>query len=415
MKTLKLAACGAATLLVLTGCNTQQLLDSRRRVAAPTVPVDAPAVTQAALRDYDLAVSSLRALYLKEEKVDTSWQKLADEERKKIISGEPAQFAESLRATVDALKDDDITIQASGTFTQVFGGIGVTIDLPSEGKERLLVLTVYPDSPADQAGIKPHDSIVAIDGQPVTVEEGPAVLLRVRGAPDSTVTLTVRTPGQQERDIVVKRRVIAASPENTPIVYRLLDNSNIAYIAPNPSNPEFMRDEVANALREMAFDQPLDGLVLDLRTMRSNDFPIDVMLSLFVNGDQVGSIQSRSTKTKIAVRGKGVGGSQEVRMAVLVSDLTLGQAEAFAGIVQELGRAKVVGSRTRGHTAVMTRVVLPSSRLEMLIPTGEYLGQKSASWYGAGITPNVLLDERWEDYTDADDPVLNRAVEELRK
>jgi carboxyl-terminal processing protease len=415
MKTLKLAACGAATLLVLTGCNTQQLFESRRRVAAPTVPVDAPAATQAALRDYDFAVSSLRALYLKEEKVSTSWQKLADEERKKIINGEPAQFAESMRATVDAIKDDDITIQASGTLSQVFGGIGVTIDLPSEGKERLLVLTVYPDSPADQAGIKPHDSIVAIDGQPVTLEEGPAVLLRVRGVPNSTVTLTVRTPGQQERDVVVTRRVIAASPENTPIVYRLLDNSNIAYIAPNPANPEFMRDEVASALREMAFDQPLDGLVLDLRTMRSNDFPIDAMLSLFVNGDQVGSIQSRSTKTKIAVRGKGVGGSQEVRMAVLVSDLTLGQAEAFAGIVQELGRAKVVGSRTRGHTAVMTRVVLPTSRLEMLIPSGEYLGQKNTSWYGAGIMPNVLLDERWEDYTDADDPVLNRAVEELRK
>lgn len=415
MKTLKLAAIGAATVLVLTGCNTQQLLESRRRVAAPTVPVDAPAATQAALRDYDLAVSSLRALYLKAENVNTDWQKLADEERKKIINGEPAQFAESLRAAIDAIKDDDITIQASGTISQVFGGIGVLIDLQSEGKERLAVLTVYPDSPAERAGIKPHDSIVAIDGEPVTLEEGPAVLLRVRGEPDSTVTLKVRTPGQQERDVVVTRRVIAASPENTPIVYRLLDNSNIAYIAPNPVNAEFMRDEVASALREMSFDQPLDGLVLDLRTMRGNDFPIDAMLSLFVNGDQVGNIQSRSTKTKIAVRGKGVGGSQEVRMTVLVSEITVGQAEAFAGMLQELGRAKVIGAKTRGHTAVVTRVVLPASRLEMLIPSGEYLGQKNTSWYGSGITPNVVLEQRWEDYTDEDDPVLDRALEELRK
>ena len=408
----------AAMLAALTACNPRDMLESRQRVPAPTVPADLPSEVQAVLRDYDFAVNSLRALYLKPDVVGAKWQQTADAERKKIIQAEsPDQYVPSLRAVIDALQDPDvgIALKASAAATQTFGGIGVMVDLPQQGKDRLLVLLVYPNSPAERGGIRAHDAIVSVDGQPVVGAEGGAVVTRLRGQPGSKVTLGVRTPGQPEREVAVTRRVIDASPDNTPLVSRLIDGAHIAYIAPNPSDTEFMRDEVAAALRELSANQPLDGLVLDLRLMRANDFPLESMLSLFVTGDQIGSTQSRATKGKILISGKGVAGSQDMRLAVLVSDLTVGQAEAFAGMLQDLGRAKLVGNTTRGSTAVVTRLTLPVSKLELIVPSGEYVGSKGESWYGKGITPVVAIEQRWEEYGEDDDIALNRAVEELKR
>jgi C-terminal peptidase prc len=409
--------------LLLTGCadlrsRVEERLQSRRSAPVPTVPVDAPAEVQAELRDFDQLVVNLRALYLKSDKVGPKWQAVVDEQRSKVIAagadgGE--QFALSMRAVIDAVGDEDISLQlpSSGT-SQKFGGIGVSVDLPAEGKDRLLVLSVYPNSPAERAGIRPHDSIVAVEGEPVRGADGPQILSKVRGEPDTKLTLTVRTPGQSPREVTLMRRVIDASPDNTPAQFRLIDESYVAYFSPNPSDAAGMRDETATALRRLSQNHPLDGLVLDLRTSRGDDFPLEEMLGLFINGNEVGSIRTRTATNKIAVRGKGVGGSQDVRMAVLVSDLTSGPAEVFAGILHDLGRARVVGNRTQGRTASLQNVTLPSG-LELQIPYGEVLGLKKTSWYGVGVTPGVVSEARWEEHTVEDDPVLARALEELQK
>lgn len=409
--------------LLLTGCadlrgRIEERLQSRRAAPVPTVPVDAPAEVQSELRDFDQLVASLRSLYLKSDKVGAKWQVVVDEQRRKIIAAGAdggQQYVASMRAVIEAVGDEDITLQmpSSGP-TQKFGGIGVSVDLPAEGKDRLLVLLVYPNSPAERAGIRPHDSIIAVEGEPVRGAEGPQILSKVRGEPDTKLTLTVRTPGQDPREVTLTRRVIDPSPENTPAQSRLIGDSYTAYFLPNPSDAEGMREETAAALRRLSQNHPLDGLVLDLRTSRGYDFPLEEMLGLFINGDDVGSIRTRAATQKIAVRGKGVGGSQDVRMVVLVSDLTSGPAEAFAGILQEIGRARVVGNRTQGRTASLQSVNLPSG-LELKIPNGEVLGAQKTSWYGVGLTPAVPLETRWEEHTAEDDPVLARALEELQK
>jgi carboxyl-terminal processing protease len=412
----------AIAALLLSGCadlrgRIEQRLSVRRAAVVPTVPVDAPAAVQAELRDFDALVSSLRAKYLKSEAVGAKWQAVVDEQRRLVIAaGEDGgeQYAASMRAVIEAIDDEDITLQSPpSSSSQKFGGIGVSVDLPSEGRDRLLVLFVYPNSPAARAGIQPHDAIVAVDGEAVRGADGGQILMKVRGEPNTKLTLTVRTPGAAPRDVTLTRRVIDASPENTPAQVRLVEDG-VAYFAPNPSDAQNMRNEAADALRRSSQDRPLDGLIFDLRTYRGYDFPLESMLGLFVNGDDVGSIRTRASTAKIAVRGKGVGGSQDVRMVVLVSELTSGPAEAFAGILQDLGRARVIGARTIGRTASLETVSLPSG-LQLQIPIGETLGVKKVSWYGVGVTPEVPVEQRWEEYTAQDDPVLARALTELRK
>jgi carboxyl-terminal processing protease len=413
---------GAAALLtlMLTACGTginNPLQNLFNRRVTP-VPENLPPQVQAQLRDFDFAVQSLRAMYLRQDAVGQNWQKVADAERSAIVSSKDdtgQQFGTSLGKIITEVKDDDLALlppdqpQQPQQAPRPYSGIGVLIGMPEEGKDRLLVLSVYPDSPADRAGLKAHDAIIAIEGEPVTFEDRDNLIPKLLGEAGTKVAVTVRTPGQTPREVTLTRRAVEP---NSPMVYKRLPETNIGYIAPDPSNPRTMRADTANALRELNSDQTVDGLVLDLRIIRTPEFPLDEMLSLFVNG-QVGAIQSRQGKAKIEVAGKSIAGSQETPMAILVSEQTSGQAEAFAGILQDLGRAQVVGKPTRGDIAQFSTTTLPSSRLQLRIPTGDYIGVKNKSWRDTGVQPGIASERSWEEFTADADPQLQQAIDVL--
>lgn len=410
---------GIVSLLALTACTGGALSNLFNRRVTPVAPVDLPPKVQAQLRDFDFAVQSLRTTYLRSEAVGEDWQKVVEAERLRITQGDgqEARFIKSLQRVIAALNDDDIVLspppsmQSASTSSTPgrYSGIGVLIGLPEEGKDRLLVLTVYRDSPADRAGLKPHDAIIAIEGEPVTFAKRDELIPKLRGEEGSQVTITVRTPGRAPHDITLTRRPVEP---NSPINYKRLPDTNIGYIAPDPTRLANMRTETADALRDLSAERNMDGVVLDLRIIRGNEFPLNEMLSLFVNG-QVGTIQTRNQKEKIEIAGKSIAGSQELPLAVLVSDQTAGQAEAFAGLLQDLGRAQIVGTQTRGDLAQITTATLPSSRLQLLIPTGEYIGVKNNSWRGKGVTPNVVSELSWEEFTAEDDPHIQQAIDVL--
>ncbi|WP_169238259.1 S41 family peptidase [Candidatus Roseilinea sp. NK_OTU-006] len=413
-----LVGVGVVTLLTLTACVGSPSLGSlfNRRVT-PAAPADVSPKVAAQLRDFDFVAQSLREAYLNADALDDKWQMTVDAERLKIAQGDgdEARLVESLQKIIEALDDEEVIIlppaqsQPPSGGSGTYSGIGVLIDLPREGKDRLLVLAVYPDSPADRAGIKPHDAIIAIEGEPVTFAKRAELIPKLRGEAGSKVTITVRTPGQPPRDLTLTRRPVEP---RSPIRYKRLPDTNIGYIAPNPTQLSTMRADTANALRELSADRNIDGLVLDLRIIRGNEFPLDEMLSLFANGP-VGAVQTRSKKETIEIIGKSIAGSQEVPMAVLVSELTSGQAEAFAGLLQDLGRAQIVGTKTSGQVAQFATATLPSSRLRVQFPTADYISVKNNSWRGRGVTPNILSAAAWEDFTAEDDPHVQQAIHVL--
>ena len=98
---------------------------------------------------------------------------------------------------------------------------------------------------------------------------------------------------------------------------------------------------------------------------------------------------------------------------VMVSEFTAGHAEAFAGLLQDAGRAQIIGTPSRGSLAQFSPMTLPSSQIQMLIPIGDYLGLKNTSWRGRGVQPNIVSAKAWEDFTAGDDPQLKQAVDAL--
>lgn len=400
---LLLGACSSLSSLTGLGSNA-------RRQVTP-IPVDLPPTTQAYLRDYDTAVNALKLAYLNETSVGKDWLSTAATNRDKIVQGVQAdEFLQILNNTLIAVKDESVGLEFGETVTTTYPGIGVLIDLPNKDKERLLVLYVFGGSPAQEAGLKAHDSIMQINGEDITGASIGTLLPQLRNSEELPVKIMVRTPGEADRELTITPRPVDRKSSSTA---QFLPSTNIGYIAPDPEKLTNMKAQTADALRNLINERPLDGLILDLRVIRSNDFPIDEMLGLFANG-QIGTLKSRASKTKLEITGKSIAGSQDVRMAVLISEQTTGQAEAFAGILQDLGRARIFGKQTAGKVAYITTLQLPNTRLKLAIPTGEYLSVKNVSWYKKGVTPDELSDKSWEDFASDNDPQIEQAVKWLQ-
>ena len=372
------------------------------------------------MSDYDLLVRAVQTQYYADKALGTDWQSAVNTYRSRIVQGVgTSQFYDTLDALLGTLHDDDLVLArprapasgVSATVTTTLSGIGVLASLPEPNKDRLLILSVYPQSPAANARLQAHDAIVKVNGQPVTYAQRGSVLASIRGASGTQVRLTVRTPGQAERDVQITRRTITSTVTTDA---RRITNTNIGYIQPDLSTPDTVRIDLAQSLRDLSNVQTLDGLILDLRTAQSDDFPLNELLALFANG-QVGTGYTRSGSGKLVITGRNVAGSQELPLVVMVSDQTRGPAEAFAGILQDLGRARIAGNPTPGRAAISLPLMLPNTGAQLLIPAGEYRGQKNTSWYHSGVRPDITSDQSWESFTDQDDPQLPQAIQALTR
>ena len=410
-----------AVLLAVTACSALPLPG---RIAQPTspTPLDLPSATQARLRDFDLAVKGLRERHIDPRIVDEAWLAEAAAFRRSIIDGAVSNvddnaYAQKLAELLAKLNDPGVALWAPSSQVSrseedtPFSGIGVLVGMPKPGKDRLVVLTVYAGSPAEKAGIMAHDSIVAVDGKPVTYDERENILGRIRGPGGTTVTLTIRSPDEIEREVTVRRAPIAPA---TNTVAQRIAGTNIAYLSPGWGDAESLPIEIARGLRDLAAEKAPDGIILDLRITQDSPFPIVPMLSLFANG-AVGSRHTRGGQQKIEVNGKQIGGSQDLPLVILIGDQTQGPAVSFAAMLQDLSRARLVGAKTSPLVAEPLALDLPETGLQLVIPSVEYRGTKGRVLHRTGLTPHENIQLAWEEFSTDNDPQLERAIALLRR
>lgn len=288
-----------------------------------------------------------------------------------------------------------------------FVGVG-GLFLPILSANRAAVISVFPDSPAAEAGLLPHDSILSVDGGPIRDEHGSS---RTRGPEGSIVVLTVQRPGETAREVNLTRRRVAGA---LPIDTCLVPNTRIAYILVPTFLDETIPDQIRTALTDMTVDGALDGLILDNRVNGGGSGKVSqAVLSLFVGGLQ-GYFVSREGREPLELQPEDIGGSQTVPMVILVDVDTLSYAEIFSGVLRLAGRAQIVGGRTLGNVEQLHRYEFDDgSRAWIASATFEPLGQANGVWEDTGIIPDVSVPTRWDLFTEATDPALAKAVELL--
>jgi carboxyl-terminal processing protease len=286
-----------------------------------------------------------------------------------------------------------------------FVGVGIYGE-PDFTRQRLIVISTYPGSPAEYAGIQDHDSILFVDDQPIKEEVGNLL----RGPQCSAIKLTVQSPGESPRDVMLIRYAIEG---NIPVDARVVsttDGSKIGYIFIPSFFDETIPDQIKNALNDFG---PLDGLILDLRMngggSSSVTYPI---LEYFING-RLGQFVSRDSTRPLEIQANEIQNSQTVPLIVMVSKDTVSFGEIFAGVMKDSGRAKIVGETSLGNVEVLHGTNFKDGSQVWLASETFQSAFSNTNWEDTGIIPDVQAFAAWDSFYFDTDPSIAAAIELL--
>jgi C-terminal peptidase prc len=287
-----------------------------------------------------------------------------------------------------------------------FVGIGTYL-LPFPDKGHVSVISVFPGSPAEQSGLKAHDNILAVDGLPM-VENGQVYSNRTRGPECSAAVLTIQSPGQQPHEIMLVRYRVQGS---LPIDARLVDTadgSRIGYLLLPTFFDESIPQQVADALTGFG---PLDGLILDNRLNGGGSSAVLEPILAYFTGGALGEYKSRVDSRPLTITPNPIANSQSVPLVVLVGEDTVSYGEIFAGVLQDSGRAEVVGETTLGNVETLHGYALEDgSQLWIAQETFEP-ANSHADWEATGIIPDEEAYADWDTFTFETDPSVSAALE----
>jgi carboxyl-terminal processing protease len=297
------------------------------------------------------------------------------------------------------------------TDLSTFEGIGAFVAVRDDPERRVLILSVMPGSPAQAAGIKAHDSIIAINETPISEIEPGEEIAHIRGPAGSDVALTVQSPDMEPRDILVTRGSVDRTQDR--IYWELLANSNVAYFRFPPLTYEGIELDFVQGYQAMTTEGNLEAAILDLRVVNgAGNWPASGMLTVFSDGE-VGEFFSRHNASPADVEGiDELENSQNLPLAILVGPDTTGAAEIFAAALQANERAIIVGAATPGEVESETSFNLPDGS-RLFLTTSSFRTPDGRDVGLSGVTPDVPVEVDWDELTAEDDAVREAALRAL--
>lgn len=282
-----------------------------------------------------------------------------------------------------------------------FGGLGIEV-----GMEDGFVKVVSPieDTPAFRAGIQANDLIVKLDDTPVKGMALSDAVKRMRGKPDTNITLTIMREGES-RPIVVSltREVIRVQSVRSKVVEPGYGYLRVVQFQ------EQTAASVVEHLNKLVAEGATEGLVLDLRNdpggllhgaigVSAAFLPRDTLV-VSTDGRAPDSQREYRASPEDYLRGRRddflrnlPDMARDVPMVVLVNAGSASASEIVAGALQDHKRARVVGTQTFGKGSVQT--ILPlNNQSAIKLTTARYYTPSGRSIQAKGIEPDVIIEE----------------------
>ena len=343
------------------------------------------------------------------------WNEIESRYKEKVQSGlDTESFYREMQSMIDELGDEHSAFISPLEVEQADAQLKGDIEFVSVGiygqpdleRERMIVISTYPGSPAEYAGIQHHDSILLVDGLPITEKSGN----HLRGPKCSAVVLTVQSPGEAPRAVMLIRTSIEG---NIPIDARLIstpDGSKIGYIFIPSFFDETLPGQIENALNQ--FGQ-LDGLILDVRLNRGGSSNVTYpILEYFANG-RLGRFVSRADSRPLTIEPNPIRNSQTVPLVIMVSKDTVSFGEIFAGVLKDSGRARIVGETSLGNVEVLHGYNFEDGSQLWIASETFYSAFSDSNWEETGIIPDVEAFAEWDTFYFDTDPSIAAALELL--
>ena len=287
-----------------------------------------------------------------------------------------------------------------------FVGIGIYLDT---SKDDLLVTAPIPGSPAEQAGIKAGDVIIAIEGKDVSTLPKADRPTGIRGPEGTPVRLTIRRPGTPAPfDLTVTRQKIVL-----PAVTLEVLPGDIGHITITGFN-DYTKSELDDSLRQVQ-EKHLKGVILDLRNNGGGyvDGARQLLGRFLPKGDIAMLEDRRPTGGKLTPLYVENDGPQlfDIPLVLLVNGGTASASEIAAGSFQDYGRAMVVGTKTFGKGSEQEVTDL-SDGSTVRITVANWYTPKERVIQKQGIAPDYVV-ERPDASPGSPDPQLDRATQIL--
>lgn len=262
-----------------------------------------------------------------------------------------------------------------------FGGIGIEVGMENG---QLMVITPIDDTPASRAGLLSRDVIVAIDGTPTDSMSLQEAVTLMRGEPRTELRISILRSGEDTpREFTLTREIIRSES----VKHELLE-PGYGYLRISQfqsRTPEQARD----ALERMAREQPLEGLILDLRNNPGGVLQAAVGIAdLFLDEGLIVYTEGRLADTEMSFSASRTTPAGDVPLIVLINGGSASAAEIVAGALQDQRRGVVMGTDSFGKGSVQQ--IMPLGNGEGLkLTTALYYTPNGRSIQAQGIEPDV--------------------------
>lgn len=321
-------------------------------------------------------------------------------------------FYGALKGLVEST-DDPYTVfmepklakEFSNDLAGTFEGIGAEI-----GKKGDVVTIIAPlaDMPAEKAGLKSGDKILAINGKTTSGMAVDEAVSKIRGPKGTEVTLTIfRDSFDKPQDFKIIRQAIVVKSVRTELRDDKIFVMTITNF--NDDTSELFKQAVQKAV-----ELNPKGIILDLRNNPGGylETAIDVASEWIDQGAVVTEQFNPEKKNEYSHRGQAR--LKDFPTVALVNQGSASASEIVSGALKDDGQATIVGMKTFGKGSVQTLEDLQDGS-SVKITVAKWLTPKGYNINEQGIEPDVKVDLTLDDYNKNKDPQMDKAVEILNK
>ena len=290
-----------------------------------------------------------------------------------------------------------------------FVGIGIYMVNDTE-TNRIMVLSPIKGSPAEKAGILPGDYIMKINGESYTGEDNSIAASKIKGEEGTTVQLEILR-GTETLNFEIKRENIIVNP----VEGEVLEN-NIGYIE-FTSFDENTAEEFKAKFEELQKSN-ITSLIIDLRN--NGGGLVDQALEIAGYIADKGSVllYEVDKNDKEEIKKSDSDPIINMPIVILVNENTASSSEILAGALKDLGKAKIVGTKTYGKGVIQELLTL-SDGSGLKITSQKYLTPNKTEINKIGIEPDVTVElpdtvENVLNVEKENDTQLQKAIEMLK-
>ncbi|MEA3485970.1 MAG: S41 family peptidase [Candidatus Aerophobetes bacterium] len=326
----------------------------------------------AELKPFFQAYQAIQNRYIK--KVDPS----------KLVQGAIKGMIKSLKDPhsywLDPRSYKEMKIEKEGKL----GGTGMRITI----KETFpIVVSCIEGTPASKVDIQPGDKIIKINGESTEGITLPEAAERLRGDPETDVTITIQREEEEEPFEFTLTRVIYKIPN---IKKKLLEG-DIGYLKITEFTNENTAKDVENALVELEKEMAT-SLILDLRNNPGGGLLQAIKVAdEFISSGVIISIRGREPSEEQVYHAHPEGKALKIPLVVLINEGSASASEIVAGAIKDQKRGVLLGTRTFGKGTV--QIIIPlKDQGAVGLTTANYYTPSGKCIEGKGIEPDIRIE-----------------------